>query len=224
MVVNILAARRQNFIPATPDVTKYYNKNTGQEITNRVLLDDKAGTKYTLTDQGLQKDFDPIQKLAVQLRPYVDPSSTGGAWGTKAGGDSPPGFGPEGMMRQIAQRFINATGVSDINDLELKTVTKPRRMEVSAHSSGRFYVNEGGQNRYLTDAEARTISTEDYIYGDGLTGTAFYAEVNLPTNGIYNKKTGQLISEQESSSPSFFPWQKNSGPKIDLGGWAKAQD
>lgn len=97
-----------------------YNKATGKEI-DPILFDDKAGTKYVLTEQGIQKQFDPTARFAVQLRSYVDPSSTGGAWGTKGGKKSPPGFGPEGMMRQIASRVQGATGVSDINDLGIRS-------------------------------------------------------------------------------------------------------
>lgn len=213
-----VAARRKNVTPATPDVTKYYNKNTGQEITNRVLLDDKAGTKYTLTDQGLQKDVDPIQKLAVQLRPYVDPSSTGGAWGTKAGRDSSPGFGPEGMMRQIAQRFINATGVYDINDLELKTVNQPREIIVISDSFGNFYIPKTG--KYLTDKEKETIKTFQNSSGDGLIETVYTAEVTLPAQGIYNKKTGQLLAEENLNSSNLLAYGGGK-PSISLGGWGE---
>lgn len=159
----------QYLVPGTPDITKYYNKATGKEI-NSVLLDDKAGTKYVLTEQGIQKQFDPTQKLAVELSSYVDPSSSGGAWGTKAGKSSGPGFGPEEMMRQIAQRLQNATGVSDINDLGDLGV---RKLEGLVEQ-----ISGGGD--YPTETTYLNPKTNQLTYSP---------------YEIYNKKTGQKIRD-----------------------------
>lgn len=156
----------QWFVPGTPDVTKYYNKATGKEI-DPALFDDKAGTKYVLTEQGIQKQSDPNARLAAQLRSYVDPSSTGGAWGTKGGKKSPPGFGPEGMMRQIASRVQGATGVSDINDLGV------RKLE------GLVEQTSGGGD-YPTETTYLNPKTNQITYSP---------------YEIYNKKTGQKIRD-----------------------------
>lgn len=199
------------FVPGTPDVTKYYNKATGKEI-DPILFDDKAGTKYVLTEQGVQKQFDPTARLAVQLRSYVDPSSTGGAWGTKGGKKSPPGFGPEGMMRQIAQRVQNNTGVSDINDLELATKDIPVN---DVHVMPMYY--EGGVPVYgklvngylqqLTPEELRNVKTKSVYDSD--TGSYFEqrtVDTTQQQTGIFNKKTGQKIRDDNY---------------IDLGGWGE---
>lgn len=146
--------------------TKYYNKATGQEI-DPVLFDDKVGTKYILTDQGIQKQFDPLTRFAAQLTAYVDPSSTGGAWGTKGGKKSPPGFGPEGMMRQIASRVQSNTGVSDINDLGVRKV------------EGLVEQTSGGGD-YPTDTTYLNPKTNQITYSP---------------YEIYNKKTGQKIRD-----------------------------
>ena len=159
------------------------------------------------------------QQQLVQLASYIDPSSSGGAWGTASGKSSGPGFGPEGMIKQIAQRLQNVTGVSDINDLELRTVNKPRKVNIVTTRNG-FYIPEA--NRYLSDEERGTVQTQENVFADGLTEYYYTAEINLPTQGIYNKKTGQMLAEQ--SSPSYDIYgnlQKNQELNIDLGGWGE---
>ena len=76
----------------------------------------QAGTGSTASD--------PIQNLSKQLAQYIDPSSSGGAWGTKAGGSSGPGFGPEGFLKKMAENFINQTGLTDLNKLGVRTTTE----------------------------------------------------------------------------------------------------
>jgi hypothetical protein len=186
--------------PEYTERTRYFNKATGKEI-DPILFDDKAGTKYVLTEQGIQKQSDPNARLAAQLRSYVDPSSTGGAWGTKGGKKSPPGFGPEGMMRQIASRVQGATGVSDINQLGFRNV--PVVKQVRYDDVGRPYYEEpatdeygnysGVVSRILTDDEKNKVKN----------GTI---QLDITAPEIYNKATGQKIRD---------------GNYIDLGGWGE---
>jgi hypothetical protein len=187
-------------VPEIPETIKVIDTKTGKEI-DPVLFDDKAGTKYVLTAQGIQKQFDPTKRLSAQLAPYVDPSSSGGAWGTEAGGSSGPGFGPEGMMRQIAQRLQNATGVSDINQLGFRNA--PVVKQVRYDDSGRPYYEEptydeygnyaGVVSRMLTDDEKNKVKN----------GTI---QLDAVAPEIYNKQTGQKILD---------------GSYIDLGGWGE---
>ena len=74
--------------------------------------------------QGAQKEVDPVTNVAAQLAGIVDPSSSGGAWGTKAGKQSGAGFGPEGFLKKMAENFYNQTGLSDLSKLGVRTTTE----------------------------------------------------------------------------------------------------
>ena len=107
----------------TAGQTKFFNRTTGQEI-NPVLFDDKAGTRYVLTESGIQKDVDLGKRIGTQIAAlgYLDPTSSGGAWTTQSGSSSGPGFGVEGMFAQLGQRLAQDAGLTDINDLGVRTV------------------------------------------------------------------------------------------------------
>ena len=128
-----------------PDQTKFFNKATGQEI-NPVLFDDKAGTRYVLTESGVQKDVDLGKRIGTQLRSlgYVDPESKGGAWTTKSGKSSGPGFGVEGMYSQIGQRLAQDAGITDVKDLGVRT-TDGVDEDGNAIKTNEFYNKRTGQ-------------------------------------------------------------------------------
>ena len=80
--------------------------------------------------QGAQKEVDPVTNVAAQLAGIVDPSSTGGAWTTKPGKSSGPGFGPEGFLKKMAENFYNQTGLTDLNKLGYGKITTPENVPV----------------------------------------------------------------------------------------------
>ena len=67
-----------------------------------------------------------ISNLMRQLAEVVDlPNSSGGAWSTKSGKSSGPGYGPEGFLRVMAENFYNQTGLTDLNKLGYGKITTP---------------------------------------------------------------------------------------------------
>jgi len=193
-------------VGATPDETKYYNKATGKEI-DPVLFDDKAGTRFLITDKGVVKEFDASKRVGVQLGAYLDPNSSGGAWTTQSGKSSGPGFGPEGMMNQIAQRLVSATGITDINQLGFREVDAPVTLAVGdPYGDGQLYRLSGtGEDSHwvpLTAAETGQVRKVN----DGEGGVRLEIDSTEKRSETYNKETGQKIRD---------------GNTIDLGGWGE---
>lgn len=182
--------------PGTPDKTVYINKATGKEI-DPLLFDDKAGTRYLITDQGIQKEFDPGAKLAAQSRAFIDPKSFGGAWTTKSGASSGPGFGQEGMIQEIGQRIYERTGISDINNLALKTVDAPLTERVYAFTTddGTQYAKLTGMGddavwTPLTSSEKGKLRSELDEEGN----PAFFVDSTVKQGQVYDKVTGKVLA------------------------------
>ena len=187
----------------TVTVVKYFNKNTGQQI-NEVLLDDKAGTRFVISDQGMQRTFDPIQKIAFQIRPYIDPTSTGGAWTTQSGRNSGPGFGPEGMIREIATRLVNQTGIQDISELAERTVNRDRQFYLSPKyerfidgADGPVGINQIGWQYNAGDGDnpdMRFVSLNDVKNVSQDSEYNIYGTITLPEKEAFNTRTGQAVN------------------------------
>ena len=180
------------FVPGTPDVTKYFNKATGKEI-NPVLLDDKAGTKYVLAEQGIQKQFDPVAKVAAQLVPYIDKSSTGGAWSTQSGKSSGPGFGTEGFLKKMAENFYNQTGLTDLSKLGVRTTTEYDYESGTPYNATTYYNKDTGK------AVKFNGTLGGYGEGPGWTHTRLSFEGDKPVI----KTTGEDTSDLGTILPAL---------------------
>lgn len=205
----------EQVVGASPERFVYRNKTTGA-IVNPVIFADGAGTTIALQPNGsngnytlgMAKNYSQFDKLVSQLAEYVDPNSTGGAWGTKAGRNSPPGFGPEGMLRQLAQRFINATGLTDLNKLGYGKITTPDKnqpvvrqpiydsdYEVTGYQwvtpTADFATDENG---FLVAGGYRGLSPEEIKTIKDVGNGRYTADVVVGREGYYNKDTGTNIN------------------------------
>lgn len=128
----------EQVVGASPERWVYRNKTTGA-IVNPVIFADGAGTTITLQPNGsngnyslgMAKNYSQFDKLVSQLAEYVDPNSTGGSWSTQSGKSSGPGFGPEGMLRELASSLWNK-GVSNLSDLAVRDVDTKNLIYVPA--------------------------------------------------------------------------------------------
>lgn len=170
------------------------------------------GTKDTqaelLSKVEAYSQLTPTERLADQLRGYIDPNSSGGAWTTKSGKSSGPGFGTEGMIEQIATRLIERTGIQDLNDLGQRTVNVTTNAPVYAFGTDQGnvlkVVTGTDPDGYLLTRELTADETQRLNVGTDQEGSPVYS---LPiTNQVqqtYNKKTGEELKT------------------VDLGGWGQ---
>jgi Proteasomal ATPase OB C-terminal domain len=154
----------------------------------------------------------PISTVAAQLAQYVDPKSTGGAWAAS-------GYGPQGMLEQLAQRLINKTGITNLNDMVIDTKSFPLTVPVVRYDDeygtawykvlGRdVETGNPSQIEPLTPEELRNVKVES-SWDPELGGRAYYSlDTTENITGIYNKNTGALITGQKF---------------IDLDGWAAGE-
>jgi len=153
--------------------------------------------------------LDAITKLVGQISQVLDRNSTGGAWAY---------FGAPEMLRRIAQRWLDATGIDDLNNVEPGTkdvpVTYPVVKYADEYGSESYYKVKGEDSlEPLTAEELKNLKSERFYDNDsGAYYDKYSVESTIKQEGIYNKKTGQFIFLGRSG------W---SYPYIDLGGWGE---
>ena len=194
------------------------------------LLDDQYGTVITASGGGVQKSFDPVQKVATQMRGSLASGISGGAWTTKSGGSSPQGFGTDGMLRQLATRFINQTGLTDFNNLGARPVTETRQQTVYPNYQGGYYYfvedGDGYYQKLLTPQESQSVRSAG-IGDDG--NPYFVADVpSFQGTEYFDKSTGNKINFSGSlggwgEGPGFTWGNIVAGPngKIQVSTWGE---
>jgi len=157
--------------------------------------------------------LDAITKLVGQISQVLDRNSSGGAWAY---------FGAPEMLRRIAQRWLDMTGIDDLNNVEAGTKDVPITYPVVQHtdeygipSDVYSKVISEDQLERLTPEEIKNLKSEKLYDNDS---GGYYIRYSLDSTikqeGIYNKKTGQFIRLGRSG------W---SYPYIDLGGWGEGE-
>ena len=170
--------------------------------------------------------LDAVTKLAGQISQVLNRNSSGGAWGY---------FGATEMLRRIAQRWLGATGVSDLNDLEFRkeniTVSYNFESYYDEVSGVHFYqiLTEDGwvslDQSQITNADIKILGTErrydteSYVYVLIKTGVFNTTQTQ---EGIYDKKSNRYIvtSEQKGWFSKSFGTDRL---YIDLGGWGEGE-
>ena len=159
--------------------------------------------------------LDVITKLVGQISQVLDRGSTGGAWSY---------FGGAEMLRRIAQRWLDATGIGDLSLLRYeKRNVKYNNVAVQPiyddRQDGDFYIRgplvgwrhwipvsnefDAQSSHDLTQEEIKTVrSAGQNEYGTNL----YLADITLTEEGVWNTATNKLVG---------FP--------IYLGGWGEGE-
>jgi hypothetical protein len=169
------------------------------------------GTDSVTGGLGAVSDEKPVS-LTDQIRTFIDPNSTGGAWTTKSGASSGQGFGVEGMLNELGQRIEQKTGVTDLNNLQLKYIDAPITENIygfSTEEGGTRYARlipdpatGEGTWQILTPEEISRLRTERDYEGN----TINFLDGTVKQGQVVDKTTGKLISDREY---------------VDLGGWGQ---
>ena len=199
----------------------YIDPVTGKYLTEQEYLS-TANTPEALKYQADQAEKERLQGIYTsvgnQVRSFIDPNSSGGSWTKESGLDSGPGFGVQGMLDQLGQRIVEKTGVTDLNNLQLKYVDKPVTETIYA-----FAGDDGTQYRRLVPDPATGESTYQALTPDEISrlrterdvdgNTTTLLDSTVKQGQVYDKSTGKLVSDSESIN--LGDWGQ--GPGITYG-------
>ena len=176
---------------------------------------DTTATDLTKTVQPIPKAYAGLDSAPPATNPvlqYLDPKSSGGAWGTKAGKSSGAGFGFEGMVKQIEQRLATkGVTAENIGQLSVREVDGPpitKQVQKFYEDDGKYSYKvlsgEGDDQRWveLTPEQLQKVRTEQGPEGDSVS----YIDLPQKQQEVYDKSTGKTIA---------------AGQSIDLGGWGE---
>jgi hypothetical protein len=162
----------------------------------RPTADYEAPAPASKTLNDLLFDYD-VKNVAKQLAGVIDPSSSGGAWGTKAGKQSGAGFGPEGFLEKMAENFVRQTGLGDINQLGERATTE----FVYDPESGT--TSPVSQTTYFNKATGEPVnfsgSLGGYAQGPGFTNTSLSFAGDKPVL----RTTGEDSSDLKTILPAL---------------------
>lgn len=168
--------------------------------------------------------LDAATKLMPQISKLISPNSSGGAWAY---------FGPTEMLRRIAQRWFDTTGVSDLNNLEFRKENIPVSYnfesyfdEVAGLQINKILTEDGWvflDQGQLTNGEIKNLGTERRYSDYGYVWVNFGVFNTFETQeGIYNKETNRFIVTSEKRI-GFSTLLGSGRPYIDLGGWGEGE-
>ena len=160
---------------------------------------------------GLANTYKSVGSQAASL---IDPTSTGGAWGTEPGKSSGPGFGFEGMLNQIGQRIVERTGITDLSQLGARQVpVEGYYRTVSGGEGGDFeeYVPASTKTEFFDKATGQTLDWDGSLggwgQGPGVTNAFVTSD---PSGNIKIKTVG------EDSTDPFVKAAAKAGPILNI--------
>lgn len=200
-----------DFIDAKKEAKDYFDPKVFYDFAYGVCFNFDVASWMTYNPPVGLFGLDAMTKLIGQISQLLDRNSTGGAWAY---------FGADGMIRRIAERWVGATGIEDLNDVEFGTRSVPIVYTVIRHTDewglpSDVYSKIIGEESLerLTPDEVARIKTERLFDGEIGYYDRYSVESSIEEKGIWNKKTGRWISKVSG-------WSQ---PYVDLGGWGEGE-